>query len=125
LARRFKHHDNELRLVIVCDMWLTGFDCPPMHTMYLDKPLDGHNLMQAIARVNRVFGDKPGGLVVDFLGIADQLRDAVHTYTQAGYEGSPVLEIQNEAVPLMERQYEAQRNFFNGVDYTGFVEGNE
>src|SRR5699024_6543103 len=84
LARRYKNPDDGLRLVIVCDMWLTGFDCPPMHTMYLDKPLAGHNLMQAIARVNRVFGDKPGGVVVDFLGIADQLRDAVQTYTQAG-----------------------------------------
>lgn len=125
LARRFKDPEDDLRLVIVCDMWLTGFDCPPMHTMYLDKPLAGHNLMQAIARVNRVFGEKPGGVVVDFLGIADQLRDAVQTYTQAGGEGSPVQEIQNEAVPLMARQYEALRDFFNGFDYNGFVEGNE
>lgn len=112
LARRYKDPDDELRLVIVCDMWLTGFDCPPMHTLYLDKPLAGHNLMQAIARVNRVFGDKPGGVVVDFLGIADQVRDAVQTYTQAGGEGSPVEDIQNEAVPLMERQFEALRDFF-------------
>jgi type I restriction enzyme R subunit len=96
-----------------------------MHTMYLDKPLAGHNLMQAIARVNRVFGEKPGGVVVDFLGIADQLRDAVQTYTQAGGEGSPVHGIQNEAVPLMERQFESLRDFFNGFDYGGFVEGNE
>ncbi|TQE99241.1 MAG: type I restriction endonuclease subunit R [Spiribacter salinus] len=125
LARRYKDPDEELRLVIVCDMWLTGFDCPPMHTMYLDKPLAGHNLMQAIARVNRVFGDKPGGVVVDFLGIADQLRDAVQTYTQAGGEGSPVEDIQSEAVPLMERQFEALKDFFNGLDYSGFVGGNE
>ena len=125
LARRFKDPEDDFRLVIVCDMWLTGFDCPPMHTMYLDKPLAGHNLMQAIARVNRVFGEKPGGVVVDFLGIADELRDAVRTYTQAGGEGSPVEGVQNEAVPLMEQQYEALRDFFNGFDYRGFVDGNE
>jgi type I restriction enzyme R subunit len=125
LARRFKNAEDDLRLVIVCDMWLTGFDCPPTHTMYLDKPLAGHNLMQAIARVNRVFGEKPGGVVVDFLGIADQLRDAVQTYTQAGGEGSPVHEIQDEAVPLMEREYEAMRDFFHGLDYSGFVGGRE
>lgn len=125
LARRFKDPENEFRLVIVCDMWLTGFDCPPMHTMYLDKPLSGHNLMQAIARVNRVFGEKPGGVVVDFLGIADQLRDAVQTYTQAGGEGSPVEEIQKEAVPLMQKHFEALRDFFNTFDYSGFVAGRE
>lgn len=125
LARRYKDPEDDLRLVIVCDMWLTGFDCPPMHTTYLDKPLAGHNLMQAIARVNRVFGDKPGGVVVDFLGIADQLRDAVQTYTQAGGEGSPVEEIQDQAVPLMQRHAEALRDFFNGFDYSGFSGGSE
>lgn len=125
LSWRFKDPEDNLRLVIVCDMWLTGFDCPPMHTMYLDKPLAGHNLMQAIARVNRVFGEKPGGVVVDFLGIADQLRDAVQTYTQAGGEGSPVEDIQNEAVPLMERQFEVLKDFFNGFDYHGFFHGSE
>ena len=90
LAERFKDPDDDLRLVIVCDMWLTGFDCPPAHTMYLDKPLAGHNLMQAIARVNRVYGDKPGGLIVDLLGLADQLADALATYTQAGGTGEAV-----------------------------------
>lgn len=125
LSRRYKDPEDDLRLVIVCHMWLTGFDCPPMHTMYLDKPLAGHNLMQAIARVNRVFGDKPGGIVVDFLGIADQLRDAVQTYTQAGGEGTPVQEIQNEAVPLMQKHTEVLRDFFSGYDYSGFGEGNE
>ena len=123
LARRFTDPDSDFRLVIVCDMWLTGFDCPPLHTMYLDKPLSGHNLMQAIARVNRVFGDKPGGVIVDFLGIADQLHDAVESYTQAGGEGSPVHEIQNEAVPLMLRDYEALLDFFHGFDFSGFVQG--
>jgi type I restriction enzyme R subunit len=122
LARRFADPESDFRLVIVCDMWLTGFDCPPMHTMYLDKPLGGHNLMQAIARVNRVFGEKPGGVVVDFVGIADQLRDAVHVYTRAGGEGSPVKDIQNEAVPLMQRHFEVLRDFFNGFDYGGFIE---
>ncbi|MEU6203328.1 type I restriction endonuclease subunit R [Micromonospora musae] len=123
LARRFADPDSSFRLVLVCDMWLTGFDCPPMHTMYLDKPLGGHNLMQAIARVNRVFGEKPGGVVVDFLGVADQLRDAVQTYTQAGGEGQPVREIQSEAVPIMLRHFEALRDFFDGCDYAGFVGG--
>jgi type I restriction enzyme R subunit len=125
LARRFKAPDDDLRLVIVCDMWLTGFDCPPMHTMYLDKPLAGHNLMQAIARVNRVFGEKPGGVVVDFLGIFDELQDAVGTYTQAGGTGNAVEKIQEEAVPLMQRQYESLQDFFNGFDHGGFVDGTE
>ncbi len=125
LARRFKDPEDDLRLVIVCDMWLTGFDCPPLHTLYLDKPLAGHNLMQAIARVNRVFGDKPGGVVVDFLGIADQLRDAVQTYTQAGGEGNPVEEIQSQAIPVMQREHEALRDFFDGFDASGFTGGSE
>ena len=125
LARRFKDPDDELRLVIVCDMWLTGFDCPPMHTMYLDKPLGGHNLMQAIARVNRVFGEKPGGVVVDFLGIADELRDAVQIYTQAGGTGNAVEKIQDETVPLMQRQHESLADFFNGFEFGGFVDGTE
>ena len=85
LAIRLKDNDDPLRLVIVCDMWLTGFDCPSLHTMYLDKPFAGHSLMQAIARVNRVFGDKPGGVIVDFLGIADQLRDAMQNLYPGGW----------------------------------------
>ena len=117
LAERFKAPDNELRLVIVCDMWLTGFDCPPAHTMYLDKPLAGHNLMQAIARVNRVHGDKPGGLIVDLLGLADQLADALATYTEAGGTGVAVREVQNEAVPAMQAAFEKLRDFFHGCDY--------
>lgn len=123
LARRYKDPEDEFRLVIVCNMWLTGFDCPPMHTMYLDKPLAGHSLMQAIARVNRVFGEKPGGIVLDFLGIADQLRDAVRTYTQAGGEGTPVEEIQDQAVPAMQEHFERLRAFFNGHDYEAFFGG--
>ncbi len=117
LAERFKAPDDDLRLVIVCDMWLTGFDCPPAHTMYLDKPLAGHNLMQAIARVNRVYGDKPGGLIVDLLGLADQLADALATYTQAGGTGEAVRKVQDEAVPAMQAAFEKLRSFFHGCDY--------
>ena len=117
MAERFKNPDDDLRLVIVCDMWLTGFDCPPAHTMYLDKPLAGHNLMQAIARVNRVYGDKPGGLIVDLLGLADQLADAVATYAQAGGRGEAVRGVQDEAVPAMQAAFEKLRGFFHGCDY--------
>src|SRR5574337_807013 len=117
LAERFKDPADELRLVIVCDMWLTGFDCPPAHTLYLDKPLAGHNLMQAIARVNRVYGDKPGGLIVDLLGLADQLADALATYTRAGGTGEAVRQVQGEAVPAMQAAFEKLRDFFHGCDY--------
>ena len=117
LAERFKAPDDDLRLVIVCDMWLTGFDCPPAHTMYLDKPLAGHNLMQAIARVNRVYGEKPGGLIVDLLGLADQLADALATYTQAGGTGEAVRKVQDEAVPAMQAAFEKLQDFFHGCDY--------
>lgn len=125
LALRLKDNADPLSLVIVCDMWLTGFDCPSLHTMYLDKPLAGHNLMQAIARVNRVFGDKPGGVVVDYLGIADQLRDAIQTYTQAGGEGKPVERIQDQAIPLMLQHAEALASFFGDFDYMSLVKGDE
>jgi type I restriction enzyme, R subunit len=117
LAERFKDPDDELRLVIIVDMWLTGFDCPPAHTMYLDKPLAGHNLMQAIARVNRVHGEKPGGLIVDMIGLADQLADALSTYTQAGGTGKAVRELQDEAVPIMQSAFEKLSGFFHGCDY--------
>ena len=117
LAERFKASDDDLRIVIVCDMWLTGFDCPPAHTMYLDKPLAGHNLMQAIARVNRVHGDKPGGLIVDLLGLTNELADALATYTQAGGTGVAVREVQDEAVPVMQAAFETLRDFFHGCEY--------
>ncbi|MEZ6243377.1 MAG: type I restriction endonuclease subunit R [Phycisphaerales bacterium] len=117
LAERFKNPDDDLRVAIVCDMWLTGFDVPCAHTMYLDKPLAGHNLMQAIARVNRVYGEKPGGLIVDLLGLADQLADALATYTQAGGTGEAVRQIQDEAVPAMQAAFEKLRDFFHGCDY--------
>ncbi|MGO8466447.1 type I restriction endonuclease subunit R [Rhizobium leguminosarum] len=125
LADRLKDNADPLKLVVVCDMWLTGFDCPSLHTMYLDKPLAGHNLMQAIARVNRVFGDKPGGVVVDFLGIADQLRDAIQTYTRAGGEGHPVESIQDQAVPLMLRHAEELATFFADLDYQSLIGGSD
>lgn len=117
MADRFKDAGDEFRLAIVCDMWLTGFDCPPAHTMYLDKPLAGHNLMQAIARVNRVYGDKPGGLIVDLLGLVDQLADALATYTRAGGTGKAVREVQDEAVPAMLAAFEKLRDFFHGCQY--------
>src|SRR5690606_20712407 len=117
LGERFKDPADDFRLVIVVDMWLTGFDVPPAHTMYLDKPLAGHNLMQAIARVNRVYGEKPGGLIVDMLGLADQLADALATYTQAGGTGRAVREVQDEAVPAMNAAFEKLRSFFHGCDY--------
>ena len=124
LADRFKDPADELRLVFVCDMWLTGFDCPPAHTMYLDKPLAGHNLMQAIARVNRVHGDKPGGLIVDLLGLADQLADALAIYTQAGGTGQAVSQVQDEAVPAMQTAFEKLSDFFHGCDYQQALHAN-
>ena len=117
LAERFKSPDDDLRLVIVCDMWLTGFDCPPAHTMYLDKPLATHNLMQAIARVNRVHGEKPGGLIVDLLGLTDRLADALAIYTRAGGTGQAVRQVQDEAVPAMQTTFEKLRAFFHACDY--------
>ena len=117
LAERFKDPGDDLRLVIVCDMWLTGFDCPPAHTMYLDKPLATHSLMQAIARVNRVFGEKPGGLIVDLLGLSDRLADALAIYMQAGGTGQAVSRVQDEAVPAMQEAFEKLRAFFHGCAY--------
>ncbi len=123
LAERFKNPSDDLRLVIVCDMWLTGFDCPPAHTMYLDKPLATHNLMQAIARVNRVYGEKPGGLIVDLLGLSDRLADALAIYTQAGGTGEAVKNVQDEAVPAMESAFEKLQSFFHGCDYEQALQG--
>lgn len=116
IEKRIKNPDDPLEMVIVCDMWLTGFDVPSMHTMYLDKPLKGHNLMQAIARVNRVYPGKEGGLVVDYLGVAGALRDAMADYTRGGGEGSPQLDIA-EAVAQMKMRYEVVRDLFGTFDY--------
>ena len=116
LARRFKDPDDELQLVIVRDMWLTGFDVPCLHTMYIDKPMSGHNLMQAIARVNRVFRDKPGGLVVDYIGIADSLKRALAVYAESGGRGKTAID-QNEAVAVMKEKFEVVQGILHGFDY--------
>jgi type I restriction enzyme R subunit len=105
LANRFRDPKDPLRIVLVRDMWLTGFDAPSLHTMYMDKPMRGHGLMQAIARVNRVFRDKPGGLVVDYLGLAHELKAALATYTESGGTGRTAID-QNEAVVVMQEKYE-------------------
>jgi len=115
LAKRFKNPHDPFRVVIVRDMWLTGFDAPCLHTMYIDKPMRGHGLMQAIARVNRVFKDKPGGLVVDYLGLADQLKYALANYTQSGGQGKTAID-QDEAVSVMLEKYEICCDIFHGFD---------
>ncbi|MGJ4909041.1 type I restriction endonuclease subunit R [Bradyrhizobium sp. HKCCYLS2033] len=122
LADRFRDAKDPFRIVIVRDMWLTGFDAPCLSTMYLDKPMRGHGLMQAIARVNRVFKDKPGGLVVDYLGLADELRQALVTYTDAGGTGRTALD-QAEAVALMLEKYEICRGLFHGFDWAHWLTG--
>lgn len=103
LANRFKDSKDPFRIVIVRDMWLTGFDAPCLHTMYADKPMQGHGLMQAIARVNRVFRDKPGGLVVDYLGLADQLKQALATYTESGGRGDPTYDTGRAIAAMLEK----------------------
>ena len=122
LAKRFKDPNDPLKLVIVRDMWLTGFDAPCLHTMYVDKPMQRHGLMQAIARVNRVFKDKPGGLVVDYLGLADQLKKALTDYTESGGKGKPVFD-QEEAVAKMLEYHEVCSGMFHGFDYSRFKTG--
>ena len=122
LARRFRDPDDPLRMVIVRDMWLTGFDAPSLHTMYVDKPMRGHGLMQAIARVNRVFGAKPGGLVVDYLGLAHELKRALADYTEAGGAGQAVLD-QSAAVAAMIEKYEVCCGLFHGFDRSGWAGG--
>ncbi len=119
LEKRFKDPDDELKLVIVRDMWLTGFDAPACHTMYIDKPMRGHNLMQAIARVNRVFKDKPGGLVVDYIGIANELKEALKTYTESKGKGSPTLRT-NEAYHILLKNLDSVRGIMHGFDYSKY-----
>jgi type I restriction enzyme, R subunit len=116
LATRMKDTNDELKLVIVRDMWLTGFDAPSTHTMYVDKKMKGHNLMQAIARVNRVYKDKPGGLVVDYIGIGQDLRNAMVTYLKSGGEGEPIIDIR-EAIAGMKEKFEVIEQMFNKFDY--------
>lgn len=121
LAERMKDEDDPLKLVIVRDMWLTGFDAPSMHTLYIDKPMKGHNLMQAIARVNRVYKDKPGGLVVDYLGIAADLKEALSFYSDAGGKGDPTL-LQEQAVSLMLEKLEVISALYHGFAYEDYFE---
>jgi type I restriction enzyme R subunit len=122
LADRFKDPADPFKVVIVRDMWLTGFDVPCLHTMYADKPMRGHGLMQAIARVNRVFRDKPGGLVVDYLGLAHELKKALANYTESGGKGQTAID-QEEAVEVMLTKYEICRDLFYGFDWSVWVGG--
>jgi len=122
LARRFRDADDPLRIVIVRDMWLTGFDAPSLHTMYVDKPMRGHGLMQAIARVNRVFKDKPGGLVVDYLGLAHELKRALATYTREGGTGRTTID-QDEAVAVMQEKHEICCGLLGGFDWSNWATG--
>ena len=122
LAQRFRDPGDPLRIVLVRDMWLTGFDAPSLHTMYVDKPMRGHGLMQAIARVNRVFKDKPGGLVVDYLGLAHELKRALATYTESGGRGQTALD-QDEAVVVMLEKYDVCCTLFHGFDWSYWTTG--
>ena len=122
LANRFRDPDDPLRVVLVRDMWLTGFDAPSLHTMYVDKPMRGHGLMQAIARVNRVFKDKPGGLVVDYLGLAQDLKKALATYTESGGKGKTALN-QEEAVAVMLEKYDVCCSLFHKFDWSKWTLG--
>jgi len=122
MALRFRAPKDPFQIVIVRDMWLTGFDAPSLHTMYVDKPMRGHGLMQAIARVNRVFKDKPGGLVVDYLGLADELKKALATYTESGGTGKTAID-QAEAVAVMLEKYEICQGLFHGFDWSRWITG--
>jgi len=122
LARRFRAPDDPLQIVLVRDMWLTGFDAPSLHTMYVDKPMRGHGLMQAIARVNRVFRDKPGGRIVDYLGLSRELGQAFTTYTQSGGKGKASLDLA-EAVAVMQEKHEVCCYMFHGFDQSGWTGG--
>ncbi|KFB68173.1 type I restriction endonuclease subunit R [Candidatus Accumulibacter vicinus] len=120
LEKRFKDPADPLRIVIVRDMWLTGFDAPCVHTMYIDKPMRGHNLMQAIARVNRVFKDKQGGLVVDYIGIANELKSALREYTASQGRGRPTVDVA-EAYAVLEEKLDILRGMLHGFDYSDFL----
>ncbi len=122
LAIRFRDDHDPFKIVIVRDMWLTGFDCPSLHTMYLDKPMRAHGLMQAIARVNRVFKDKPGGLVVDYLGLAYELKKAMAAYTESGGKGDTIID-QDVVVALMLEKYEICLGLFHGFDWSSWRNG--
>lgn len=120
LKRRFKDEDDDLTLAVVCDMWLTGFDVPPLHTMYIDKPMKNHNLLQAIGRVNRVWKDKPGGLIVDYIGIGDNLKKALDKYTTEVQE-TAMLDLE-EAVEVMHQKHQKVADFFAHIEYGDWAE---
>ena len=122
LAKRFRDAEDLFKVVLVRDMWLTGFDAPSLHTMYVDKPMHGHGLMQSIARVNRVFKDKPGGLIVDYLGLAHEMKKALKTYTASGGKGKTALD-QDQAVMVMQEKYEICCGLFHGFDRSVWVSG--
>ncbi|MEM5338832.1 type I restriction endonuclease subunit R [Paraburkholderia azotifigens] len=122
LEKRFKDPTDPLRIVIVRDMWLTGFDAPCVHTLYVDKPMKGHNLMQAIARVNRVFKDKQGGLVVDYIGVANELKSALKEYTASNGRGRPTVDAA-EAYSVLAEKLDILRGMLHGYDYSGFLTG--
>ena len=122
LANRFRDARDPMRVVLVRDMWLTGFDAPSLHTMYVDKPMRGHGLMQAIARVNRVYKDKPGGLVVDYLGLSQDLRQALAAYTESGGTGKTALD-QEDAVAVMLEKYEVCCGLLHGFDWSAWTTG--
>lgn len=121
IKKRLKNPNDPLKLVIVRDMWLTGFDAPVLNTMYIDKPMRGHNLMQAIARVNRVFKDKPGGLIVDYIGIGSFLKEALAAYTKTEKKENVVN--QEDAVAVMLEKYEICKAMFHSFDYSKFFSG--
>ncbi|MFH1505984.1 MAG: type I restriction endonuclease subunit R [archaeon] len=123
LANRMKDTESDMKLTIVRDMWLTGFDCPNLHTMYVDKPMNGHNLMQAIARVNRVYKDKQGGLIVDYIGIGVELKKALADYTESGGKGKPTFN-QEDAVAVMKEKYEIILAMLHGFNYKLFFKLN-
>ena len=122
MATRFKNANDPFKLVIVRDMWLTGFDAPSLHTMYVDKPMRGHGLMQAIARVNRVYADKPGGLIVDYIGLAYHLKQALQNYTESGGKGDATLN-KAEAVAVMLEKYEICCGLFHGFEWSPWMAG--
>lgn len=119
LGEMFKDPESSFRLALVRDMWLTGFDCPSMHTLYIDKPMKGHGLMQAIARVNRVYKDKEGGLIVDYLGIAPELKKALSNYSKSGGRGRPTFN-QSEAIAVMKEKYEVVSQMYHHFEYREF-----
>ena len=121
IGNRLRDPEDDLKIVLVRDMWLTGFDAPPLHTLYIDKPMKGANLMQAIARVNRVFRDKPSGLVVDYIGIAPELKNAIGEYTRSAGKGQPVIDVE-QAVLLVTEKLEILRKMLHGIDYADFRE---